>query len=129
VCVQTPRAELALKMELSAPCQARAFVRAQHCHTHDGAVLDDALLLVSEMVTNAVLHGAPPLVVAVECAGPSLEIRVRDGSPDLPRQRQARADDENGRGMLLMSSIAQSWGVDTLERGGKEVWFRLERTG
>ena len=128
MCIQTPRAELALEMELSAPRRARAFVRAQHCHTHDGTVLDDALLLVSEMVTNAVLHGGPPLVVAVECAGPSVEVRVRDGSPHLPQLRQPRLDDENGRGLMLMSSIAESWGVETLERGGKEVWFRLERT-
>ena len=124
MCDQTPRAVLALATDPSAARQARAFVRDHQCGFHNGVALDDALLLVSEMVTNAVLHGGPPVSIAVECEGPSVEIRVRDGGARMPMRRRGELEDEHGRGLLLMSSVAQGWGVEQLDRG-KEVWIRL----
>jgi anti-sigma regulatory factor (Ser/Thr protein kinase) len=127
VCIETPRAELALDMTPSAARRARAFVRMSRCPVHEGTVLDDALLLVTEMVANAVMHGAPPLSIAVECDKRTVEVRVRDGSAVRPKQRRVTAEDEDGRGLLLVSSVADSWGVDALASGGKEVWVRLRK--
>lgn len=50
--------------------------------------LDDALLLITKLVTNAVLHGGPTIVLSVDCDGGGLQVRVRDGPP--PRRYRAR---------------------------------------
>ena len=83
------------------------------------------MLLVSELVTNSVLHGGPPVVVAVDCDGEALQVRVRDGSPTLPEPRDAGQDAEGGRGLELVANLSAAWGVDP-EDGGKHVWFVLQ---
>ena len=80
------------------------------------------MLLVSELVTNSVLHGGPPVVVAVDCTEEALQVRVRDGSSELPEPRVASQADENGRGMALVATMSADWGVDP-EPDGKHVWF------
>jgi anti-sigma regulatory factor (Ser/Thr protein kinase) len=129
VCNQTPRVELTLDMVPAAANHARAFIRANQCLIHDGSVLDDALLLVTEMVTNALLHGAAPLSLSLECGERDVEVRVRDGSAVLPRQRHPDVNEEGGRGMVLLAGVAKAWGVEASPNGGKEVWFRLAHPG
>ena len=89
---------------------------------HHSALVDDALLLTSELVTNSVLHGGPPLVIAVDCDGEQLQVRVRDGSPAVPAPQEAAQSDENGRGLALVAALSDDWGVDP-EPEGKYVWF------
>jgi anti-sigma regulatory factor (Ser/Thr protein kinase) len=122
MCQRTPRAELQLPVSRRAPALAREFLRGSTCAQHHSEVVDDAVLLVSELVTNSILHGGPPVVVAVDCDEASLQVRVRDGSPDLPAPRDAARGDENGRGLALVSEMSADWGVDT-EGAGKHVWF------
>ncbi len=125
MCERTPRTERELPLSRSAPALARAFLREATCVAHAGEVLDDAVLLVSEVVTNAVLHGGSPIVVTVECDGRALQVRVRDGSPVLPTPRETGStDDENGRGLRLIDLISAEWGVDPAPEG-KNVWFRV----
>ena len=128
MCRQTPRAELALEMTLTSPAVARRFLATHGCSAHQAAVLEDAQLLVSETVTNAVIHAAPPLLLAVDCDGTMMEVRVRDGTPLPPAGRAARPDDENGRGLVLMDVLAEHWGVEPVPPDSKEVWFRLRGT-
>ena len=130
MCEATARAELLLPLESTSPAAARRFVERSGCQAHGGAVLDDALLVISELVTNAVRHGGPPIVLAVDCDGAALHVRVRDGGPTLPTPRTAGADAESGRGMSLIDLLSSTWGVDPVpdEQGpGKEVWFELRR--
>ena len=122
MCETTPRAEHQLPVSREAPSQARAFLRRTSCVEHHGAVVEDAVLLVSELVTNSVLHGGPPVVVAVDCTEEALQVRVRDGSSELPEPRVASQADENGRGMALVATMSADWGVDP-EPDGKHVWF------
>ena len=122
MCQTTPRAEVELPVSREAPAQAREFLRGSTCAEHHSEVVDDAVLLVSELVTNSVLHGGPPVVVAVDCDEATLQVRVRDGSPSLPARREAASGDENGRGLALVAERSADWGVDTGE-GGKHVWF------
>ena len=122
MCQTTPRAEVELPVSREAPALARAFLRGSTCVEHHSEVVDDAVLLVSELVTNSVLHGGPPVVVAVDCDEATLQVRVRDGSPTLPAPRDAASGDENGRGLALVAEMSADWGVDT-EEDGKHVWF------
>jgi anti-sigma regulatory factor (Ser/Thr protein kinase) len=132
MCVTTPRVELALRTSKTSPALARDFARRSGCTEHALEILDDALLLISELVTNSVNHGGPPIVLAIECDGDVLRVLVRDGSPKLPTPRAAADDDESGRGLTLVSLIANTWGVDAIQDKhglGKQVWFELRRPG
>ncbi len=122
MCQATPRAERELPVSHQAPALARDFLRDRSCTVHHSALVDDALLLTSELVTNSVLHGGPPLVIAVECDGEQLQVRVRDGSPAVPAPQDAAQSDENGRGLALVAALSDEWGVDP-DPEGKYVWF------
>lgn len=87
-----------------------------------------AQLLASEVVTNAVLHARTPLLVSIELDTPRLRISVEDGSAQLPLQRARPDDAVDGRGLLLVDSLASAWGCDPTDRG-KRVWFELPALG
>lgn len=130
MCVATPPARLLLPASNMSPTAAREWARRSGCAEHSLALLDDALLLISELVTNAVLHGGPPILLSVDCDGGGLHIRVRDGSTVPPRPRVAGEEAENGRGMSLVELLASTWGavpVADVYGEGKEVWFELRR--
>ena len=86
--------------------------------------LETVLLLTSELVTNAVLHGAGPVSVHVAWGEGKLRVEVGDQAPELPVLRPLDAAAPNGRGLLFVDSLSSGWGVlagDT----GKTVWFTL----
>ncbi len=85
----------------------------------------DAELLVSELVTNAVLHARSATRVTLERNGRMLRISVYDDSPVQPRVRDYGPEAVTGRGLLLVERIAKSWGVFP-DGAGKSVWFELE---
>jgi serine/threonine-protein kinase RsbW len=89
---------------------------------------DDVLLCVSELSTNALVHGVPPgrgyrLHLHLECGGDLLRVEVHDSGPGLSHVRAAMAgaEDDGGRGLLLVSTLADKWGVDDRDPG-KIVW-------
>ena len=124
MCQDTPRAQRRLPPGREAPMRAREFLRAASCVSHHSEVVEDAVLLVSELVTNSVVHGGPPVIVAVDCDGDALQVRVRDGSPVLPARRTAGHGEEGGRGLALVDTMSADWGVDP-QPDGKHVWFVL----
>jgi len=112
-------------MDQLAPALARRFLLETVCEVHLSRVLDEAELLVSELITNGVEHGAPPITLRVTCDGTSgLRVAVRDGSPRPPQARDAGPEDDSGRGIALVDMLSTSWGVETSERG-KTTWFTL----
>ncbi len=130
MCETSARAELLLPMSAKAPAAAREFLCRSGCPQHALHLLDDALLLVSELVTNSVVHGGPPIVLAVHCDGEGLHVRVLDGSTLLPQPRVADDDAEGGRGLTLVELLTDTWGVEPVgdDHGpGKAVWFELRR--
>jgi len=132
MCATTERAELLLPVSTRSPAEARKFLVASGCADHATHVLDEALLLVTELVTNSVLHGGPTIMLSIECDGTGLCVRVRDGSEVMPRPRDAGDDDEGGRGLTLVDLLTDKWGVEHVddELGvGKAVWFELRRHG
>jgi anti-sigma regulatory factor (Ser/Thr protein kinase) len=101
------------------------------------ALVDDAVLLTSELVTNAVLHAGTPVQVTCRLLGDlsrgAVEIAVLDRRPaqirpDRPHSAAEAAERTNGRGLQLPSELASAWGV-TYAKAAKAVWFRLEFAG
>lgn len=109
-----------------AVAHARSVVRAAAVDTPPSLVAD-AELLTSELVSNAVMHGAPPLSLSVSGDDRHLTIQVSDGSEALPRfpAGDAAQDVGNGRGLRIVQLLANTWGTGVTP-GGKTVWFRLE---
>ncbi|MFR9799077.1 PAS domain S-box protein [Streptomyces sp. MS06] len=104
--------------------EGRAFLRKTLTAWNCAADADDALLLLSETLTNAVQHGEGPIGLQLRRTATGLTVEVTDRSPRLPRPRLARADEESGRGLLLVRSMAGSWGVRATDEG-KTTWFTL----
>jgi anti-sigma regulatory factor (Ser/Thr protein kinase) len=88
----------------------------------------DAELLVSELVTNAVLHGRSGVTLTVAVAEGVLEVGVTDRSPLLPSRQTSGSGRawraEGGRGLRMVDQVADEWGVAALAVG-KQIWFRL----
>ena len=85
---------------------------------------DTVSLLVSEVATNALVHGAGQVLVRVVPADGGVRIEVVDGSPSLPRPRDATLMDEGGRGLALVEALSSSWGAERSAEG-KTVWFEV----
>lgn len=116
---------LSLGRDLTAARTARAFVRESVAGQVDDSVLDDALLVASELVTNAVMHAGTRSSLEVRVDGGRLELRVSDGSRRTPRPRTlVGGPAEQGRGLVLLQALARSWGVEE-SADGKTVWAVL----
>lgn len=86
--------------------------------------LNDAELGLSELVTNAVLHGRAPISVRMSLHTDRLHVEVHDGSTLSPSFSMLDPTAVTGRGLLLLSALADAWGVEALPTG-KSVWFDL----
>jgi serine/threonine-protein kinase RsbW len=109
-----------------APSQARRLVRRTVQDLVPSDVVDTAELLVSELVTNAVVHGSGVIVVAIDCEDRVVSIAVSDDAPARPQLQPERPMALGGRGLRMIESLASAWGVRPREDGpGKQVWVRL----
>ncbi|WP_431965400.1 SpoIIE family protein phosphatase [Actinacidiphila sp. bgisy160] len=109
---------------------ARAFVRDTLQGWGFSEVVDDAVVLTSELVTNAVVHAGTAADVQCLRYESAVRIEVADRYPerDLPlhdAKKQIHPDHEGGRGLLLCSALASRWGVE-YTAANKHVWFRLD---
>jgi anti-sigma regulatory factor (Ser/Thr protein kinase) len=102
----------------------------------DESLAETLILLISELVTNAVVHTGCPAVLCIllprrcgagpECGVPgSVRVEVADASSRAPRRRLAEGEDTGGRGLELVSGLADRWGWEH-EPGGKRVWCELD---
>jgi anti-sigma regulatory factor (Ser/Thr protein kinase) len=93
----------------------------------DDDILEAAELLVSELVSNAVMHAGTPIDLMVSVSdGPELTVNVSDGSPHQPVPRHYERTASTGRGLRLVEDLSDEWGV-TVRETGKTVWFRVSR--
>ncbi len=95
------------------------------CWRLDLSRLDDAALVLSELVGNAVRYGDGESVrVALHRDGTTLRIAVDDGSEQLPVLKQVDWDAEGGRGLFIVDALSHRWGTD-LRASGKTVWAEV----
>ncbi|MER6258686.1 ATP-binding protein [Streptomyces sp. NPDC059688] len=124
-------AEWSFPAEPGAVRTARAAVRGQLHGWGLDCLADLAALLVSELVTNSLRHATGPIGVRLVRPGGldgALLVEVSDPLPDPPRERVARLEDENGRGLQLVAQSARRWGTRP-GANGKTVWFELALPG
>ncbi|AQS68939.1 ATP-binding protein [Streptomyces pactum] len=110
--------------------RARRWFRKLITPYYPACSVDDCLLMLSELITNAVVHGKSdePWVVRVEWFREGTSLRVEVHNPGLPgsvRLRHPDADDAHGRGLLLVDSIAHSWHAGPSHLGGTAVSFEM----
>lgn len=127
--VTSPSASAAFEPDGRAAAAARRFVRDTLLAWNADDVVDDAVLLTSELVTNAVVHAGTIVEVACLLEPASVLVEVHDlhpgrRVPDWPGNGDT--GDESGRGLLVSATLAAAWGV-TYTKGRKTVWFRLDR--
>lgn len=123
------RLSLDLERDPASPAAARRFARSVVADIEADADLRDAVeLLVSELITNAVVHAASAPCLSVVLAPGSVRVEVHDDDPSPPNRREPDADRPGGRGLLLLEQLASDWGWRP-DGGGKVVWFELERPG
>ncbi|HEY8302461.1 MAG TPA: ATP-binding protein [Jatrophihabitans sp.] len=120
--------EIPLPADVRAPGEARGFVRERLPELGED-VLDDVTLIVSELVSNAVQHGQPDIVLRMIVEPLSIDVSVLDHGTTVP-SRDVQVPMEtatSGRGLSIVDRLASDWGVLPLEPGrGKHVWARLK---
>jgi len=116
-----------LDRNTASPRAARRFVsEALHLWELDD-LTDTVTLLVSELVTNAVVHAGSDVEVMVRLTVDAAIVAVTDTSELAPAPREAADDETSGRGLALVEAMARRWGVDSRPGGGKTVWFEVAR--
>ena len=93
-------------------------------------LVDSIELLVSELVTNAIVHGTGTVLVVAHWDGARIRVEVHDQDPSGPQAHVTAATqlDEHGRGLQLIAMLADSWGTDSTD-AGKSVWIELAAAG
>jgi signal transduction histidine kinase/DNA-binding response OmpR family regulator len=91
----------------------------------DQSTLFDAQIAVSELATNAIHHGAPPIEVQVRLTGRCLRLEVRDRGDGNPAPRRSGPDAADGRGLFIVATLADRWGTEP-GRIGKVVWCEFD---
>ena len=111
------------------PRAARRFVSQALTGWDDdeGDLTDTVTLLVSELVTNAVVHAGSDVEVTVRLTSAAARIEVTDTSAQSISPRDAADDEDSGRGLALVGSLAERWGVRSAPGGGKTIWFEINR--
>ncbi|MGZ4592988.1 MAG: SpoIIE family protein phosphatase [Actinomycetes bacterium] len=122
------RQSLVLHWEVDAVPRARHFVASLLQGSDAEELIGDAGLVVTELTTNALIHGAPPVIVTAHLIADGVRIEVGDSSHVAPIRAHAAVDGMTGRGIALVESLSRRWGVES-RATGKVVWAELVRSG
>lgn len=124
------RTKVQLPASLTSPRAARAFVARSLLDWRLIQLVESASLVVSELVTNAVVHAASAVDITLSRADGRVQIMVQDagmrGHPPAARTADPERRLLGGRGLLLVERMTQAWGVLPVTSGGKSVWVVLD---
>jgi CheY-like chemotaxis protein/anti-sigma regulatory factor (Ser/Thr protein kinase) len=115
--------------DVSTVPHAREFVRSTLDKWGAVHLSDEASLIVTELATNAVLHANSAYEVRLRRSGGVVRIEVADRDSGTPEPQPFSATAESGRGIVLVSAISASWGIDTEPGQGKVTWAELNGNG
>jgi anti-sigma regulatory factor (Ser/Thr protein kinase) len=116
---------LSVPTNATAPAVARTYL-TEHAAWLSAGQLDDALLLVTELVTNAIRYGEPDITLQLRAQPPEVGIGVHDRGRAMPHMADPAANEPGGRGLIIVDAVAQQWGVTPAQPPpGKTVWFTL----
>jgi anti-sigma regulatory factor (Ser/Thr protein kinase) len=107
----------------SSPAAARKFVTRVLAHCPP-LVRERAILMVSELATNAVQHGRSSFTVAIDETPEGIRVEVRDKGPGRPEVGAPTLNDVSGRGLFIVRTLSLDFGIETAA-GDKMVWFTL----
>jgi anti-sigma regulatory factor (Ser/Thr protein kinase) len=133
--VQVVQVQLEVDPDPAEVGRARRWARARMVGsgiTADEPLAETLLLLISELVTNAVVHTGCPAVLRMLFPTPAfadrttVRVEVADASGCPPSPRHARGDDTGGRGLELVDGLADRWGWQR-EGAGKRIWCEVDR--
>jgi anti-sigma regulatory factor (Ser/Thr protein kinase) len=120
--------QLLLPTVMTSPGEARRACRAFARRNHVQAI-DTLLLVLSELVTNAVQHGGAPIGIRIDCEGGSVRIEVSDatGNPaEVTPRRDISLDGTGGMGLRIIDAVSLGWGAHENQGGcGKTVWAEI----
>ncbi|WP_273653132.1 ATP-binding protein [Cellulomonas fimi] len=122
------RAETSVAPALSAVAPARRWARERLLEAGvEPARLEVLVLLVSELVTNAVAHADPPVTLRVDVDDVRTRVEVTDGAREEPVLRNPPPTALGGRGVMFIDRLSSSWGTASEDDGVavKAVWFEL----
>ena len=111
---------------LDAPRAARLFVVGTLARWGEHELADDAAIIVTELATNALVHGRSAFTVSVSSRRDALRVGVRDTSTVAPARREAQPLATSGRGLEMVTTLASRWGAEVMP-DGKLVWADLRR--
>jgi anti-sigma regulatory factor (Ser/Thr protein kinase) len=117
-----------LPPEPESAAAGRSFVSAQVGDYLSPEERDTAVLLASELITNAILHARTPLQVGVTCWPRRVMVSVGDRNLLRPEQQPYSEERTGGRGLGFVDALAHRWGVTEYE-GGKTTWFIVDEAG
>ena len=107
--------------------RARAAARGWCSAAGLNGLVDAVILVLTELLGNAVCHATTPVIVRLEVRPTVVRIEVSDGSPDRPTRRSAGPEDSHGRGLAIVDAItARHWGSERTDHG-KLVWAEIAR--
>jgi anti-sigma regulatory factor (Ser/Thr protein kinase) len=112
--------------ELASIAEARSFVEDECRDVLPEEATETAVLLTSELVTNAVVHAHSPVAVEVSTPESVVRVAVGDDSEEPPVMAEADARDDHGRGLRWVDEMSHEWGVVHRDPG-KTVWFTVNR--
>jgi anti-sigma regulatory factor (Ser/Thr protein kinase) len=87
-------------------------------------MIDGCMVVVSELVTNAVKAGCTVVGFTVEVHRDHVRVAAYDDGPGLPRPAAARPSDGHGRGLAIVDSLSRAWGVEH-QPHGKQIWAEV----
>jgi len=118
-------ASLELPPATGSPAQARRFVAETLDDWQVKPLVDDACLVVSELVENAIVHGRSAATLRLELRRGLLTVAVRDASGTPPCRREPGSAEAGGRGVFIVDALSKAWGTTPTWDGGKVVWAVL----
>jgi DNA-binding NarL/FixJ family response regulator len=126
---QPPATEATLDLPhaLTSVATARRFVSQQVTDWQADQILADAVLVISELATNAITHADSSCRIRLSLTPATLRIDVIDAGLGTPEPQLADLTSEHGRGLGMVAAVAAAWGMEILPGDGKLVWAELKR--